>query len=117
MTQLSRREFINRAAGDMVVAGMLAAGVATVRANPLGFPIGSQTWPHRAKLKEDFGGVLTQLAGLGVQQLELCSPLGYADFAGLVDGPAVKKTIADHGMTCVSCHFGMRELRQAQEKS
>ena len=68
-------------------------------------------------LKQDFPGLLKQLAGLGVQEIELCSPLGYADFAGLAKGAEVKKIIADHGLTCESCHFSMKELRQSQDAS
>jgi sugar phosphate isomerase/epimerase len=29
----------------------------------------------------------------------------------------VRRIIADHGMTCESCHFGMRELRERQGES
>src|SRR5262249_23617436 len=39
------------------------------------------------------------------------------DFAGLTNGAEVKKAIAAHGLRCISCHFGMRELREGQEKS
>src|SRR5437868_4026763 len=116
MTQLSRREFLTKAAADAIVAGGLARA-ATLHASPLGLPIGSQTYPHRALLKQDFPAVLKQLAALGVQQIELCSPFGYADFAGLSNGAEVKKIIADHGLTCDSCHFNMRELRQSQDAS
>jgi sugar phosphate isomerase/epimerase len=117
MAEISRRAFIKKAAADAAVAGVLAASVTELRANPLGLPIGSQTWPHRAMLKQDFPGVLKQLAGLGVQEIELCSPLGYADFAGLAKGAEVKKVIADHGLQCRSCHFSMKELRQSQDAS
>ena len=86
MARISRRSFLKEAAADAAAAGVLAAQVAGLRANPLGLPIGSQTWPHRAMLKQDFPGVLKQLADLGVQEIELCSPLGYADFAGLAEG-------------------------------
>ena len=116
MTQLSRREFLTKAVVNAVVAGGLARAVA-LHASPLGLPIGSQTWPHRARIKEGFPGVLKDLNDIGVQAIELCSPFGYADFAGLTDGAEVKKILADHGMSCVSCHFGMRELRQSQEQS
>jgi sugar phosphate isomerase/epimerase len=116
MARMSRREFFEKT-GEAAVAGALAARVARLHANPLGLPIGSQTYPHRAMLKQDFPGLLKQLADLGVQQIELCSPLGYADFAGLARGADVKRTIADHGLTCESAHFNMRELRQSQDAS
>jgi len=117
MDEISRREFFKKAATDTAVAGFLAAAVVELGANPLGLPIGSQTYPHRAMLKQDFPGLLKQLADLGVQRIELCSPLGYAEFAGLANGAEVKKIIADHGLKCESCHFSMKELRQTQEAS
>ena len=88
-----------------------------VDASPLGLPIGSQTYPHRARLKQDFAGVLKALADLGVQEVEMCSPFGYAEFAALSNGAEVKRLIADHGLTCQSGHFGMRELRESQAAS
>lgn len=117
MAEMSRREFFKRAASDATVAGFLATALNEVSANPLGLPIGSQTYPHRAMLKEDFPGLLKQLAGLGVQRIELCSPFGYTEFAGLTKGAEVKKILADHGLTCESCHFSMKELRQTQQAS
>ena len=47
----------------------------------------------------------------------MCSPLGYSDFASLSDGKQVRKILSDHGLTCVSGHFGMRELRERQAES
>ena len=117
MAEISRREFFKKAGTETAVAGFLAAAVVELGANPLGLPIGSQTYPHRAMLKQDFPGLLKQLADLGVQRIELCSPLGYAEFAGLANGAEVKKTLADHGLKCESCHFSMKELRQTQEAS
>jgi sugar phosphate isomerase/epimerase len=117
MAALTRRDFIRRTATDSLVVGLFAAGAGEVRANPLGLPIGSQTYPHRAMLKQDFPGLMKQLADLGVQRIELCSPLGYADFAGLAKGAEVKKIMADHGLKCESAHFSMKELRQTQEAS
>jgi sugar phosphate isomerase/epimerase len=116
MTAISRREFFKQAAMDAAVAGFLASGV-ELRANPLGLPIGSQTYPHRALLKQDFPRLMKQLADLGIQRIELCSPLGYAEFAGLTNGAGVKKILADHGLRCESAHFSMKELRQTQEAS
>jgi sugar phosphate isomerase/epimerase len=117
MAEISRREFLKKAATDTAVAGLLAAAVTDLHANPLGLPIGSQTYPHRALLKQDFPGLLKQLADLGVQRIELCSPFGYGEFAGLANGAEVKKILSDHGLVCESGHFGMKELRQTQEKS
>ncbi len=118
MAAMSRREFFRMAATDAAVAGFLAAGALELRANPLGLPIGSQTWPHRALLKDDFPGLVKTLADIGVTRLELCSPIGYgAEFAPLANGKDVKKILADHGMTAESAHFSMKELRETQAES
>jgi sugar phosphate isomerase/epimerase len=117
MAAMSRRELLSKATGGAAITGLLAAGIAHLRANPLGLPIGSQTYPHRAKLKEDFPGLMKQLADLGVQRIEMCSPFGYADFSGLARGAEVKKILADHGLTCESGHFSMKELRERQSES
>src|SRR5262245_2971938 len=118
MADLSRREFLRKTATDAAVAGFLVAGAAELAANPLGLPIGSQTWPHRQMIKDgNVAGLLKALADIGVQTIELCSPFGYADFASLSDGKAVARMIRDHGLTCVSAHFGMRELREKQQAS
>ena len=118
MSQLTRREFFRRAAGDAALAGAVAAGFTTVTASPLGLPVGSQTYPHRALIKEgSFAGLLKTLKEIGVEAIELCSPIGYADFSGLMAGRETARIIADHGLTCESAHFSMRELRESQEKS
>jgi sugar phosphate isomerase/epimerase len=118
MNAITRREFVRIAGTEAIVAGMLAAGGASLRANPLGLPIGSQTWPHRAMIKAgNFAGLLETLKGIGVQSIELCSPLDYEDFTSLSDGKQVRKVIADHGMTCESAHFGMDELRKRHSES
>jgi sugar phosphate isomerase/epimerase len=115
---LTRREFIQKTATNAGVLGTLMAGVAELRANPLGLPIGSQTYPHRAMINDgNFAGLLKTLKEIGVDTIELCSPIGYAEFAPLADGKQVKQIIADHGLTCESCHFSMRELREKQAES
>jgi sugar phosphate isomerase/epimerase len=67
---------------------------------------------------KDFPVFVKMVAGIGVTRLELCSPLGYGpEFASLADGKEVKRLLADHGMKAESCHFTLRELRTAQDKS
>jgi sugar phosphate isomerase/epimerase len=118
MGEFSRREFFRKAGTDAAAASLIAASVATLRANPLGLPIGSQTWPHRAMIKDgNFAGLAKILAGIGVQAVEMCSPFGYEEFSSLTDGKQVKTILADHGLKCESGHFGMEELRGAQAKS
>jgi sugar phosphate isomerase/epimerase len=117
---LSRREFFEKMGADAAAAGLVAAGAGSARltASPLGLPIGSQTYPHRALIKEHgFAGLAKTLAGIGVQALELCSAIGYQEFAPLADGKQVKAVLTDHGLKCDSAHFSMRELRESQAKS
>src|SRR5207244_10621414 len=118
MASLSRREFLRKTATDAAVAGFLAAGAATLKANPLGLPIGSQTYPHRQMIKDGhFAELLKTLKDIGVERVELCSAFGYNDFASLSDGKQVKKILSDHGLKCESAHFSMKELRETQDKS
>lgn len=119
MAAMSRREFVWNAAGQLAVVGLASAGALELRANPLGLPIGCQTWPVREMIAKDFPGTIKMLARTGFQAIELCSPVGYADsgFAGLGKYTSVelKKIIADGGLTCVSSHFAINELRENQE--
>jgi sugar phosphate isomerase/epimerase len=119
MAAISRREFFRKTATDAAVAGILAAaGGALLEANPLGIPIGSQTYPHRQMIKDgNFAGLLQTLKDIGVQQIELCSPFGYNEFSSLSDAKQVKQTLKDHGLKAISAHFSMKELREAQQKS
>src|SRR5688572_32127458 len=111
---ISRREFFKMAGANAAAATLVAAG-ARLGASPLGLPIGSQTYPHRAMIKEgNFAGLLKTLKDIGVEQVELCSAIGYGEFATLSDGKQVKTVLSDHGMKCVSGHFSMRELRTSQ---
>jgi len=119
MSAISRRDFCRSAATYAAAAGFLSAGVLELRANPLGMPIGCQTWPVRKMIAQDFPGTVKQLADAGFQTIELCSPAGYADegFAGLAKykGAELRKILGDAGVTCVSSHFGIDELRKNQE--
>jgi sugar phosphate isomerase/epimerase len=112
----SRRDFFRRAAADAAGAGLLATAARRVGANPLGIPIGSQTYPHRQRIKDgDFAGLCRDMAAIGVGELELCSP-GYSEFAGLSDGKQAKRIIEDHGLKCPSAHFTMNDLRTRQQE-
>lgn len=119
MSTITRREFCRTATTSVAAISLMSSGVLSLRANPLGFPIGCQTWPVRDMIAKDFPGTLKQLADAGFQSIELCSPVGYSDsgFAGLAKykGSELKKIINDAGLTCVSSHFGMDELRENQD--
>ena len=121
MHTISRRAFCTITATQAACAGLFCAGVLKLRANPLGWPIGCQTWAVRDLIAKDFPATIKMLADTGFQAVELCSPVGYADygFAGLAkyQGAEIKKILADTGVTCVSSHFGIDELRKNQEAS
>ena len=121
MSTVSRRDFLKLAATNAAVAGVLSAGALDLHANPLGMPIGCQTWPVRQMLAKDFPGTIRTLAAAGFQSIELCSPLGYADsgFAdvGKYSGAQLRKILSDAGVTCISSHFTIQELRKEQDKS
>ena len=119
MSTISRREFIQGAATCVTAAGCISSGVLALRANPLGMPIGCQTWPVRQMIAKDFPGTIKQLAAAGFQTVELCSPVGYADndFGGLAkySGAELRKILGDAGVSCISSHFTIEELRKDQE--
>ncbi|MGO8791229.1 MAG: sugar phosphate isomerase/epimerase family protein [Terriglobia bacterium] len=121
MSKTSRREFLKSAAAGAAVAGFLSGGVQELRGNPLGMPIGCQTWPVREMIGKDFPGTIKMLAATGFQRVELCSPIGYADsgFAGLskYSGAELRKILADAGVKCISSHFGIDELKKDQARS
>jgi sugar phosphate isomerase/epimerase len=90
---------------------------ANLEANPLGMPIGSQTYPHRQRIKDgDFAGLCKDMAELGIGSMELCSP-GYREFASLADGKQTRKIIEDHGLKCPSAHFSFSEMRNKLQPS
>jgi sugar phosphate isomerase/epimerase len=117
---MSRRAFVKNAAKGAAAAGLLSTNSFELRANPLGLPIGCQTWPVRDQIAKDFPGTLKLLAAAGFQRIEMCSPVGYDDsgFGGLVKykGSELRKIINDQGLACESSHFGMDELRKNQEE-
>lgn len=119
MPEISRREFCKMASAQAAAAGLIATGAMKLHANPLGMPIGCQTWPVRKMIAKDFPGTIKQLADAGFQSVELCSPVGYADndFGGLAKykGSELKKILNDAGVTCISSHFGITELRANQQ--
>ncbi|MGC2767503.1 MAG: TIM barrel protein [Candidatus Acidiferrum sp.] len=121
MSRISRREFLKTTAVSTAAGACLGAGAVQLRADPLGLPIGCQTWPVRQMIAQDFSGTLKQLSAAGFQSVELCSPVGYADsgFAGLAkySGSELRRILTDAGLTCVSSHFGIEELRKDQDKS
>ena len=119
MSQISRRRFIKAASSSAVVGTVIVKGGRMLRADPLGLPLGCQTWPVREMIAKDFPGTLKELSATGFQTVELCSPLGYADsgFGGLAKykGSELRSILQDAGLTSISSHFSLDELRKNQD--
>lgn len=118
MPEIQRREFLKAAARTAAATSLLASSAFELHANPLGLPIGCQTWPVREGIAKDFPGTIKVLAAAGFQNIELCSPVGYDDsgFGGLAKykGSELRKMLGDWGVSCISSHFGLAELRKDQ---
>src|SRR5437764_3768041 len=114
MREISRREFLKQSAADVAaVAAFVPFATRVLEENPLNLPIGSQTYPHRQRIKDgDFAGLCRDMSALGIGIIELCSP-AYEEFASLTDAKLTRKIIEDHGLTCPSAHFELSELRNS----
>jgi sugar phosphate isomerase/epimerase len=106
MRKVSRREWLGGAAAALASARAL-------RADPLGMPIGVQTWIVRDAIQKDFAGTLRMLAESGFRSIEMCSPPGYG-WKSLADITAgeMRKTIAAAGLHCESSHYQFQELKR-----
>jgi sugar phosphate isomerase/epimerase len=104
----TRRQFVGAGAAAIAAAPFLAA-------EPLGLPIGCQTYPVRDALGKDFPGTLKTLAGIGYKTIEMCSPVGYekSGYGPLAKMKAsdMRKIIKDAGLGCESSHYTFRELK------
>ena len=117
MYRFSRRQFLKRSTGNAAGAALLSVAARKLLANPMGLPIGSQTYPHRQRIKNgEFAGLCADMAALGIGNMELCSP-GYEEFASLADGKQTRRIVEDHGLKCPSAHFDLSELRNKQDQS
>jgi len=107
---LSRRDFLG---GSM-------AALAALKADPLGMPVGCQTYPVREALGKDFEGTLKQLSGIGYKMIEMCSPPGYekSGYGPLMKLSAkeMRQKIHDAGLGCESCHYNFRELKESLDE-
>jgi len=78
-------------------------------------PVGFQSWIIREEIGKNFAGELKKLSDLGYTLVEMCSPKGYGGgFAPLesMKPSEMRKVINDAGLSCPSCHFGFRELKE-----
>jgi sugar phosphate isomerase/epimerase len=112
----TRRDLLRQAMTGASCAFL--AGSLRLNADPLGLPIGCQTYPVRKMIGHDVTGTLKQLSGAGFQAVELCSPVGYADsgFGSLAKykPSELRKVLEDANLKCQSSHFSLDELRKDQ---
>jgi len=117
---MTRRSFIRRSALAAGAAALAGPSALSLRASPLGLPIGFQTWVVRDRLAKDFAGTLREMAAMGFQTLEMCSPPSYADsgFGSLTSLKAseLKRIIQNSGLHCRSCHYPLHELKEHLEE-
>ena len=80
MAGVSGRDFLQQAGGASAALTFMIANGITLPVSPLGLPIGSQMWPHRARIGTDgydgLAAVLKDLKGIGIEIVELVSPSG-----------------------------------------
>ena len=115
MQKMNRRMFLM---GGAAAAAVLT-GSRSLSANPLGLPIGCQTYPVRKSIGKDFAGTMKGLRAAGFTQIELCSPYGYADFASLQQykPQELRRMLNDWGLGCISAHWAPNELFQKADES
>jgi sugar phosphate isomerase/epimerase len=120
MKKVTRRDFLGKSA-----IGLGAAFIATRLPHEIDLnifspaaklKIGFQSWTIREALAKDFPGTLKEMAAMGYESIEMCSPPGYqfAGFAPLMKYTAaeMKQVINDAGLICISSHYVMDELRK-----
>jgi sugar phosphate isomerase/epimerase len=119
MNKLSRRQFLSKSAmglGSVVVASQLPINLNADSLPAFKMPLGFQSWIVREKIGNDFPGTIKMVADMGYQSIEMCSPVGYESmgFGGLLKykPKELKKIINEAGLSWISTHYGMDELRQ-----
>ena len=115
MHAMNRRMFFIEGAA----ASALLTGTRYLSADPLGLPIGCQTYPVRKSISTDFAGTMKGLRAAGFTQIELCSPYGYSDFSSLQQykPQELRRMLNDWGLGCISSHWAATELFQKTDES
>jgi sugar phosphate isomerase/epimerase len=100
-------------------ASPLLSGTQFLFADPLGLPIGCQTYPVRKSIRTDFAGTMKRLRAAGFTQIELCSPYGYDDFSSLQQYKPreLRRMLDDWGLGCISAHWAASELFEKSDES
>lgn len=94
---ISRRRFIALSAGTL-------AATTLARAYPLGLPLGMQLYSVREMLPKDYEGTLKQVGALGYKEVEAA---GFYDHTP----EEVKAAMQAAGLSCVSAHYPLGELK------
>jgi len=112
---MNRRAFVVSG----VAASFIFAGTRSLFADPLGLPIGCQTYPVRKTINTDFAGTMKGLRAAGFTNIELCSPFGYSEFSSLKQYKAreLRRMLNDWGLTCISAHWAPSELFEKSDES
>ena len=112
---MNRRMFLVGGAA----ASALLSGTRHLFADPLGLPIGCQTYPVRKSIRTDFAGTMKGLKAAGFTQIELCSPYGYDEFSSLqkYKPQELRRMLEDWGLGCISAHWSAEELFENADKS
>jgi sugar phosphate isomerase/epimerase len=115
MHTMNRRMFLTGGAA----ASTLFFDARYLVADPLGLPIGCQTYPVRKSINTNFAGTMKGLRAAGFTQIELCSPYGYDDFSSLrqYKPQELRRMLNDWGLGCISAHWSEDELFQKPDES
>jgi len=112
---MNRRTFL----GSSVAAAAVLGYPRSLFADPLGLPIGCQTYPVKNTINTDFAGTMKGLRAAGFTNIELCSPYGYQEFSSLqkYKPQELRRILNDWGLTCISAHWSGKELFQKADES
>ncbi len=120
---MKRREFMTKSTMGAATVGLLTHLPAKVFAGPaaklVNMPIGFQSYVLREAIGKDITATLKDMAAMGYQYVEMCSPSGYmGPFEPLAkySGAELKTIIEDTGMSCNSSHFTLKEMRTNLEE-
>ncbi len=111
---MTRRTFVQLGA-----AATALAATPFSFADPLGLPIGFQSYVVRKTINTDFEGTMKSLHAAGFTTVELCSPFGDSDFSSLqkYKPQELSGMLKDWGITCISAHWAPNELYQHADES
>lgn len=100
MPSINRRSFICGSSASVTLATL---GTKSSRADPAGIPIGLQLYTVYPELEKDFEGTLSQIAAIGIREIEL------------LELPArkprdVRRALDNVGLRAISIHLGGDDL-------